>query len=88
MSYISGKLCAGSETILDPIDVEITINQVRHGLSSWYGHFVVPDNRVFKFSEHKTCKLELEDGRRGTIIPVVFSRTAVYFRGSGPLKTD
>ena len=92
MGYISGTLRAGSEIILDSINVEIMVERGGGKLGKWYGHFVVPVDATFSIVPPRTLELELEDGRRGKINPENIDAhthgTAVYFKGLGPLKAD
>jgi hypothetical protein len=83
----TGRILIGGTVVLDDLDVTL-IHHGGPGLQSWSGSFVVPAGQFLSPGRYE---LELDDGRKGTIVVSQVSfgssqATVVHFQSSGPLQ--
>jgi hypothetical protein len=93
MPHAYGTIKQGDKILIEDLVVVYEMTKgARSGLSSWYGSFVLPAEKLKQIKPGGPYRLILDDGRSGDIrttnIPIGSSTLgySVHFEGSGALK--
>ena len=86
MPEYRGRLLSEQEVLAEDVFFCIEIHPGRGRLYSWDGYLELPCEHGFSFADHRTCEIELDDGRRGQITLTGLNGMAVVFQGTGTLE--
>jgi hypothetical protein len=90
MEHIRGRILAGDQTVLDPVDGYLACHDHK-GRKTFYGYFEMSTEEL-KILNHETCyRLVLSDGRKANIYTEIVpsniaGKSVAEFHISGLLK--